>query len=323
MAVITITITESSQQIISGIPKTVSIETNIPSTIYYTLDGSDPTIDSDIYTSVLYLPTNASKVVLKLFATNGIDSSSIIEEEYFPDLDPNTRFAHSATEAPSQANLSNMYPFGTPPINPNARFTGTAYAGVTVDDPTKTEYPNAVDKDGYDTAFSNLPYTLENYAIKYSTTNELNQSLPNIGTLPAKATVLPEEPPPTESVVGSNLFDPRSFVIFQDTTTDPEAGYVHKMMFTLIDPEEDDVSLFYKQGLDAPPLSGSFLRNFYNPKDQTMNSYYFDSRTNKWIISKAPYIPKDSGKVYNLLLQREPGARFVFEWIPFARRVLF
>jgi hypothetical protein len=47
--IITITITESSVQLVSGIPKSVTITTNFPSTIFYTLDGSTPSVNSLIY----------------------------------------------------------------------------------------------------------------------------------------------------------------------------------------------------------------------------------------------------------------------------------
>ena len=48
MAVITITINESSDQILAGIPKYITLTTNIPATIFYTLDGTTPTTLSDM-----------------------------------------------------------------------------------------------------------------------------------------------------------------------------------------------------------------------------------------------------------------------------------
>lgn len=49
MSVITITIIESVLQLIPGIPKFVTLETNIASNIFYTLDGTDPTLFSNVY----------------------------------------------------------------------------------------------------------------------------------------------------------------------------------------------------------------------------------------------------------------------------------
>ena len=82
MAVISIIINESDEQIIDGIPRFVSVSTNISSSIFYTLDGSDPTLMSDQYLEPILLSSNASKVILKVFATNGVDSSPIVEEQY-------------------------------------------------------------------------------------------------------------------------------------------------------------------------------------------------------------------------------------------------
>lgn len=70
MAVISISITESSEQIVSGIPKFVNISTNIPSTIFYTIDGSTPTLFSNIYTEAIFLPIDKPTATLKVFASN-------------------------------------------------------------------------------------------------------------------------------------------------------------------------------------------------------------------------------------------------------------
>ena len=58
MAVISISLTESQDQVIVDIPRSVTLEANIPSTIFYTLDGTTPTITSSISIDELFLPTN-------------------------------------------------------------------------------------------------------------------------------------------------------------------------------------------------------------------------------------------------------------------------
>ncbi len=58
MATISIIIEESEAEVVSGIPKTVSITTNVPATIFYTLDGSDPNLFSTIYMSPIFLPVD-------------------------------------------------------------------------------------------------------------------------------------------------------------------------------------------------------------------------------------------------------------------------
>ena len=86
MSVINVTITVSTDQVVSGIPKTVSISTNVPATIFYTLDGTTPTLFSSIYTSPIFLPYTPLSVILNVMATNGTDSSPVITETYQTDI---------------------------------------------------------------------------------------------------------------------------------------------------------------------------------------------------------------------------------------------
>src|SRR5271170_7586396 len=98
MAVICVTICQSKDQVVSGIPKTVAITTNMPSTIFYTLDDSTPTLFSTMYTGPIFLPYNKFLVTLKVLATNGVSSSPIVEERYQTNIvDSNARLPHAAT----------------------------------------------------------------------------------------------------------------------------------------------------------------------------------------------------------------------------------
>jgi hypothetical protein len=98
------------------------------------------------------------------------------------------------------------------------------------------------------------------------------------------------------------------------------------MHFSLENPEKSrDGNHFFTAGLDAPPVSGTFLRSHFNPRTNTITYYYLDTWTNKWIISTTPYNPSNFGaaNLAQMATSNKPGAGFVFEWIPFARRVLF
>jgi hypothetical protein len=50
-----------------------------------------------------------------------------------------------------------------------------------------------------------------------------------------------------------------------------------------------------------------------------------DTWTNKWIISTAPFNPSNFGASNMSVMAsgKQSGAGFVFEWLPFTRRVLF
>lgn len=72
MAIITITATELGSQLITGIPMLLSLETNVPSTIFYTFDGSEPTVFSAVYLEALLMPT-ISTVRVRAMAVSGSD----------------------------------------------------------------------------------------------------------------------------------------------------------------------------------------------------------------------------------------------------------
>ena len=329
MAVISITVTESSEQIVAGIPKTVAIATNTPAVIFYTLDDTTPTLFSTQYTGPIILPVSSLKVILKIMASNGVDSSPIVSEVYITNIINNIRLAHSGTTAAAQENIPDLYPFGSQSAQKNIEFTNPAEVGITVDNPALPSTSTGFDGNGNPTGFTNQPYDLTNYNIKYTTTDWQNKSGVGIGTLPSKVTVIrPTEIPETTSQ-NSTMFDPRALVIFQDSTKENpnDPPNINRMNFTLEDPEKTrDGNNFYTSGLDSPPISGSFVKSYHNPRTNMITYYYFNSWNNKWIISTSPYNsngPWDGNMSGVGISTQQPGSKYVFEWIPFARRILF
>lgn len=328
MSIINISITESEAQIVSGIPKTVILQSSVPCSIFYSLDGSDPDINSLIYVSPIYLPYDKGSVILKIFATNGVDSSPIITETYSVKILDNTRLPRSATTASPGAHLNNLYPFGTNPIEPVVNYLNPAEATHTVNDPSLPQIPNGYDADGYPAVFSNEEYSSLNYQILYSTTNSIGETGPGIGTLPASVTIQPPVPPPNESEQFTKLFDPRAFVIYQDFSKEnPEdPPQINKEYFSLEDSNKvRDGNNYFNHGLDSPGPTGSFVKQCYNPRENTITYYYRDNASNRWIISKMPYKPTGTwdGNLANVKFGRTKGVGVVYRWIPFARRILF
>ncbi len=333
MAVISVTITESSDEIVSGIPRTVVIETNIESTIFYTFDGEDPDEYSNIYTGVLKLPTDSPTLVFKVYATNGDDSSVVIENTYQTIQSVyanNVRASHTATDVSANINRASSFPFGSQSVQANGHFIGVAEGGYNTYDPALPSTPSAYDADGNPTAFTNetlLDIPTLALPIISSETDAIGQTGPNIGSLP-KSTVQAPVAPPQEANISEKLFDPRALVIFQDftSTLNPEDPvYVNRMHFTLQDPEKvSDGNQFFTVGMDTPAPSGHFLRQHYNPRDNTITYYYYDSSVNRWIISKTSYTPAAGMYDYSgIVFGKEQGAGFVFQWRPFAQRFLF
>lgn len=332
MAVISISIQESSEQIVSGIPRSISISTNIPSTIFYTLDGSDPTLFSDIYTNSIKLPTDSLKVILKIYATNGVDNSPIITETYFTNQLQNARLPRAATDAPAQSTISNSYPFGNSSPPPNTQFLNPGDAGLNVNDPALPTTPTGYDGDGYEAGFTNQPYTFENYDIVYSQTDFIGAPI-KMGHLPSNVKVLSDPNPAygnDTTDYADKFFDPRAFVTYHNVEQeDPgKPPLINRQSFTgEVSEKIRTGNNFFVCGLDAPPTTGSFVRSHYNPRNNTMTYYYYDSIANKWIISTVPYQNKnqDSGELYHMKFDRNSGNGhgYVFSWGTFRRRVLF
>lgn len=354
MAVISVTITESSDQIVSGIPKSVSISTNITATIFYTLDGTDPTLFSTIYTGPIFLPFNKLLVTLKVLATNGTDSSPIVTEQYLSNIvDSNARLPHSGTTAEAGSVIPDSYPFGTPPFQPQQGYTNPANAGPydgAVYDPSLPATPNAFDGQGNPTDFTNQPYNVTNYQIAYTNRDaEGGQGYGLIGrgvsgagignipgniTLPYPSDIQPDtgqtsNQGPEETNQFTSTFDPRAMVIFQDFSQEnpDDPAQINRQYFSLENPERArDGTFYFNTGQDATaPVSGSFIRAHYNPRNNTITHYYRDAWSNKWIISTAPYSPTGTfdGNMAQQAMGLKSSAGQVFEWLPFTRRVLF
>jgi hypothetical protein len=328
MSVISVTITESAEQVVSGIPKTVSISANVPSTIFYTLDGTEPNLFSNIYVGPLSLPNNSLSVVLKVLATDGVDYSLVVTETYATNILNNARLPHSSTDAKAGSIIPGLYPFGTNSAPESTTYFNPGDAGITVNNTDLPSTPTAFDADGYGAAFTNQPYNTENYSIVYPTRDSQGNLNLGVGNLPPGVKVIAEPAIPEYTSQFSKMFDPRAFVIFQDFDQEnpDDPPQINRQFFTLEDPNKSrDGNHYFTSGLDAPPVSGTFLRSHYNPRDNTMTYYYLDTWTNKWIISKAPYKPTGTfdGNLSGIALSKQKGAGFIFEWRNFARRVLF
>jgi hypothetical protein len=329
MVVISISLTESSDQIVAGFPTTVALSANVPATIFYTIDGTEPTTASEVYVSAITLPTDVLEFVLKVFATNGVDSSAIVTTTYSTDILHNARLPHSILSDDSNNAPYSQYPFGSNSPSPTVTYLNPGSAGVTVDDPTLPEITYGYDANG-DPVAANEKF--DDYLNIYSTTDYLNKTTSNVGNLPGKVTIVGRrsalEYTPEESTRQSPLFNSKAMVIFQDITTEDPSNppQINPQSFSLENLEvSKDGSALYASGLESPTITGSFLRSYYNPRTQMITSYYRDSSTNRWIISSAPYEPKqtDPGNLSGMVFGRNNGGvGKVFSWNLFRYSVL-
>lgn len=328
MTVISISITESTQQIISGIPRTITVSTNIPATIFYTLDGKDPTTDSSIYIGPVTLPTNNSSVTFKVFATNGLNSSPIIDKFYAPTITNDRRPHDTVIGLTSGPGVQDTFPFGdNGPLNP---VTYGNTGGIVVDNPSIPNIPDGYDGTATGTYADGTDLPLTSYQFIYSTSNSLGETGRGIGTLPSITTILVPKPmsPSSSSKASDKFFNPKAMVIYQDSREMPydDVSQLNRGIFSLQNAERSrNGALLLNTAFDSSSPTGSFLRSHYNQRENTITYYYRDSDTGRWIISVEPYQPKNSniGSLYKMVLpSRQQGIGFVWKWIPFMSRKL-
>jgi hypothetical protein len=337
MGVICITILKSANVVAGlrqptdeGIPQFVTLTTNIPSTIFYTLDGSEPTTSSSVYALPITMPTDLPSVVLKVFATNGLDISPVICQTYGPDL-IGARLPHAAVVGQGDQG-KDLGPFGSGQGTPahNGKYINPSHSGITTQPAGVPIRGTGFDAFGKPNAGTRLP--LEKYDLIKSTTNQEGETGPGIGTLPVVIDKIPSPAYGPESTVKANnaLFNPRALVIFQDATTDNPANslapMINREFFSLENPEiVRDGSLLSNVAPNGPTTMGSFVRAGYNSSDNTVTYYFYDNSVNRWIISKQPYVNRDpnAGELYSMVFGRGTGIGKVFQWHLFSRRVLF
>jgi len=319
MALITITVTPSTTQLISGIPKTVEITADIASIIFYTVDGSIPDTSSSVYTGEFHLPTNQPSVVLKVFATNGADSSLIWSETYSTVL-TNARLPHAKVVIVN------------PNLNPGCGSVGDPPEVLFLqpaDNPVDAAAILPIDFDGYGAGpgVDEIVYPMREYDqpiptydIKYSETNAKGEMGRDIGTLPARAQVVYLPPAPEEGNINKATYNPKSLVTFHDGTS-PNANEdtIFRPFFNGEDLSTSSSSLTNTNFRDSDQqMSGTFLRYFYNPTKNTITFYYRDNKNNRWIISEeqikavAPAASQQN-PLYNFM-SPSIGDRHVYSW---------
>lgn len=324
---ITIKIIASEPEVVAGVPYSVRIETNVPSVVFYTLDGEDPSEDSYIYVSDIIMPGNQGAVTLKVLAISGSNRSPIITQTFGSNFVVQRRPRDKV--ACTELSSCGSFPFGGSSSDFSPRYLDAG--GITTSKKGDKGIPG-----GYDGTATNNPvnYTdkpIECYDVIYSETNRKGEYGRGIGTLPATVRYYVNknrENIPDYSEASSPLFDARALVIYQDASkdlVDPDHPLINRPYFASEDTEVvRDGLLKNPAGLQS--VTGSMTRQIYNPKDSTMNYSYFDSKTCKWVFSKVPYVAKHDSVVNysNVVLPygRGDGSRFVYEWRTFSRRRL-
>jgi len=290
MAVLTITAVGLGPQLVAGIPQLVSLETNLPAIIYFTLDGSEPTTYSPVYLRAVQLPI-LIHVHLRALAISGLDRGTL-----------NITFAASPNII-HQIRGPIVDAYGVPEVIIDGY-------GLDTEHPVGDfEYPVTHAVRG-----SDIP--LKDLDIKYSRTGFDGEGP---GTLISVG--FPQDLGQRESAVDARAsspnhnnvyFNPRSLFI----VIDGRDGYQDQSVFIINRPmggTMDEVKYlggksFYEP---SPYISGSLVRQFYNYEKGIGVFYYFDHNECRWIKS----IQKMEEKLPPNIGVRRGGPPLVFAWI--------
>jgi hypothetical protein len=237
MGILNLTIIESSDQDLPGIPNTISITSNEPATIFYTLDGSPPDTYSPVYMGPISMPKTLLNVSLNIIATNGIDQSAVITKSYSTTatlipVNMGERTPHATVTNLNNSSTSNsLFPFGTSSPNPTFTYTESSKAGITVFDQSQSATSSGFDSEGNPAGFTNKPPEVYDFRKIYSTSNKEGEVVPGVGNLPAKTTIIGKQSPveytQKQSSFKDKIFNPKAFVIFQDSTDEDQTNPVH------------------------------------------------------------------------------------------------
>jgi hypothetical protein len=271
----------------------IVLTTDIPSTIFYTFDGSDPTSDSEIYLNritLIEIPnqyTNTGIVTLKAWATNGVDNSIIVTKQYsIVNQIDGIRKPLVYTDGVVSQTSGALPILGTANHTSYPNFYNAAIAGSVSDSNSSTDgYSNGYDETGQPNTWTNKEYNLQNYDIKYPSVNSKGKFTP--GVLPKDFTFLRESPPQTQSTAFKELFDPQAYVVIQNSSdeNDLTPPMFNTAIATGYNIFKNGGQAAYANGSDALSTTLQFIKSFYNPHRQELTYYYHDSKYNKWIIS--------------------------------------
>jgi len=291
MAVITITATGLGPQLISGIPFQVSLSTNIPATIFYTLDGSAPSVLSRVYTSAILMPTETS-TRLRVWAISGTDYGNldITFSTDSSDLTyPRRIDGYGLGIAVDAYNVASVLLDGYKPNNNLVVDVPARYSDYELNDLEIQDSRSGPNGEGRGTAIINGLVIGGRPEISHQASSPNNKNV---------------------------YFNPRSLYI----VIDGKEGYEDQSVYIINRPYGNTMDMTkYLNGKSlyepTPYISGGHVRTFYTIKDGygLACAYYFDHNETRWIKSVQRFdpniIPKGIGD------RREFGPPLVFKWI--------
>lgn len=289
MAVVSLTFTPSTSQTIAGIPDSVEISVNAAATIYYTLDGSLPTVFSNVYTEAIELPTDQNSVTLSAIAYYLDDDNNLVPSAVL-----------SNTYAPDQEDLD--------------RTRYIFFEGVVYSYPGGLNIPFYYDQNG-EAAFS-IDVPEDDLLLLRPERDHLG--LPN----DLATDVEPVDPDNTATLIDNEIsayqspnddtFHPEAYFIVIDGREDASPQVVNLIngpYMSLRDLKTSYGGIEFYNNHGTLYISGDSTRYHYDRQKGIIVFYYFDSNTNRWVkslqdLSASPAQVKPTPVIQNPLVFR-------------------
>jgi hypothetical protein len=292
---IIISLTPSEKEIISGIPQTIELSTNIPSTIYYTLDGTIPTPLSDVYTEPVYLPTHSGAVTVSVVAYY-YDGYSIVPSAILTQI-----YATDSTDL--------------------GRTRYVFFEGIVYSYPGGADIPLYYDFDGNPVFYIDIPLSDLEMIV-----SETNSSGDIIGTDNQVTILSPEytgstiddEPPIFSSANNQDEFRPDARYILIDgrasAANRPSVDILNGHLMSLRNSRRSWSGIDYINLGKTNYFSGSSTRYHFDRDKNVIVFSYFDSNSGCWVksIQDLPPAPTDLPRAHF-------GKPHVFKWFQYGR----
>jgi len=285
---ISLTIEKSQIELISGIPEYILFKVDIPSTVFYTLDGTTPDTDSLVAVGRVYLPTNQGSVVLTAVAVSDDDNSDILIENF------STVMQLDKVQNIRQEGIQ-ILPVDKEPIF-NLGYDETG-------DPSQQ---SSIVLEELDIVASRTDYT----GMPITGEKEGKTTKYFINLIKDKTKIsYPDKSSPNNNNV---FFDPKAkYIEIDGTTSAAMESQVVKIVnrpYGNFDPVSKGYNEAKKQSENV--ITGNLVRSIYDPSTGLYVSFYYESKDSRWIVSKQ----KTDKKLLTISFNSEKN-RFVFRWV--------
>lgn len=297
MAIVSVTFTNSEEELISGIPRFVEISTNEPSTIYYTLDGSLPTLFSSVYTEPIVMPSTVGEITLSavgyyLDGYSTLVPTAILTNIYRTDQSDLDRTRYIFFEG-----LVYSYPGGQ---NIPIYYDYAGEVSFSIDIPADQLYFIESDQDELGNPIELInAVTIE---------NEISEP-----------TLIDNSAPLFATPNGVTVFNPNAKVILidgRDSAAPQSLTLLNGPYMSLRNPANASGGIDFFALRGSNYISGSATKYFVNRETNIAVFYYMDNNSGRWVKSIQPIPSPATGPtsaVYNFPL--------VFKWINFGRQM--